>query len=161
MVFSGSLFAGENNIFEVSRTFSIKLPFVINNKVEMPSLSSKLYSVSDEKKNAQVYVVYNKPPVLANRYGVERYWKKSKEQTKTFDQKEKDLGCERTSARTFQCSRDVSQDGKYISETVFWNMKSDLVLVRVSSSKSWSDSRIILNKIKTVQNSRWPAGGVK
>ena len=161
MAFSNSIFASENTNFDISRTFSVQLPFAVSNKVEMPSLKSKLFTVKDEKKDAQVFVVHNTPPTFANKYSVERYWKKSKAQTHAFDQKEKDLGCERTSARTYQCSRDVSQNGKFLSETIYWNTKSDLVLVRVSSLRSLADSRTILNKIKTVQNSRWPAGGVK
>lgn len=154
-----SAFASESNEIEISRTFKIVIPFHISTKVEVPSLHSKLIRIkgNSDRSESQILIVHNKPQTFANKFSVERYWKNGREQTKLYDKKENDQGCIRKSARSFQCSRDVGQDGKFISESVYWNTKSDLVLIRVTSLNSFSETRKILNKIKTVQNSRIPA----
>ncbi len=156
------LFAGEQNEIHISPTFSIKIPFKLSTKVELPSLNSKLYRVSDEKlSNPQVLVLHNKPKTFANKFSAERYWKKSREQTMSADKKETNRGCLQSKARTYECSRDVGQDGKFIAESLFWNAKNDLVLIRVTSLKSFSNARNILEKIEINQNTRLPAGGSK
>jgi hypothetical protein len=158
------LFAAEINKIQISRTFSVDMPFKLSTKVELPSLNSKLFRVLDEKISpitSQILIVHNKPKTFANKFSVERYWKTSREQTKPYDKKETDHGCIRSTARAYQCSRDVAQDGKFLSETIYWNTKNDLVLIRVSSMNSFTDSRKLLEKIKIVQNSRLPAGASK
>lgn len=144
---------------KISPTFSINIPFEISAKIDMPSLNSILFSAKEppSRSTSQVLVVHNRPPTFANKFSVERYWNQSREQTKTYDKKENNLGCLRVSARSYRCSRDVEQDGQFHSETVFWNTKNDLVLIRVSSLTSFSEPRKLLNKIKVVQNSRLPA----
>lgn len=156
---SFSIFAKTSTEVEVSKTFKVVLPFPILNKVEMPSLHSTLFHVTgnSDRNKSQILIVHNRPQTLANEFSVERYWKKSREQTKLFDIKEKNLGCTKETARRFFCSRDVAQDGKFISESIYWNTKNDLVLIRVTSLISFSETRNFLNKIKPIQNSRIPA----
>jgi len=136
------------------------MPFDTSAKIDMPSLNSILFSAKEPsgRNTSQVLVVHQRPPTLANKFGVERYWNQSRKQTKSYDEKENNLGCLRLSARSYRCTRDVEQDGKYHSEVVFWNTKNDLVLIRISSLTSFFEPRKLLNKIKVVQNSRLPAG---
>lgn len=141
---------------QVSRTFKVKMPFKLKTEVEMFSLKSKLYNINEAPNSSQILLMHNKPQTLANKFSVERYWKDSRLQTKAFDKNEKDHGCHRNTARFFECSRDVNQDGRNISETLYWNVKNDLVLVRVSSN-SVSESRKIIEQIQAVPNSRLPA----
>ncbi len=162
---SNSLALAKNSMdIKVSKTFSMDLPFQSTTPLEMPSLNSKLFKADNalglSSKN-QLLVVHNKPLTLANKYSVERYWDRSRKQTRSFDQDEKNQGCAKFSNRVYQCSRDVYQNGKYISESIYWNTKSDLVLLRVSSNKSTEDSRKILSAIKIQADSRLPAGETK
>lgn len=160
--FPNFLLASEQSDIQVSPTFSIKIPFKLSTKVELPSLNSKLYRVSDEGFfSPQILVLHNRPKTFANKFSAERYWKKSREQTKSADKKETNKGCLQIKPRTYQCSRDVGQDGKFIAESIFWNTKNDLVLIRVTSLKSFSDARKVLEKIEINQNTRLPAGGSK
>lgn len=158
-LFSFSIFAKTSTEVEVSETFKIVLPFPILNKVEMPSLHSTLFHVAGnfDRSKPQILIVHNSPQTLANKFSVERYWKKSRKQTKSYDIKEKNLGCTKETARRFFCSRDVAQNGKFISESIYWNSKNDLVLIRVTSLISFTETRGLLSKIKPIQNSRIPA----
>lgn len=157
--FFGSVVVFAKDI-HVSPTFKIKLPFKIKTQVEMFSLNSKLYGINQAPNSSQILVMHNRPRALANKYSVERYWKESRQLTKSFDKNEKDLGCTRNTARFFSCTRDVNQGGRNSSETLFWNTKNDLVLIRVSSN-SVAESRKIIEQIKAIPNSRKPAGVVK
>ncbi len=158
-IISISVCAKETNEIEISRTFKIAIPFRISTKVEIPSFQSKLIRIKESTvhNEPQILIVHNKPQTYANKFSVERYWKNSRKQTRPYDKKENDMGCIQKSARSFRCTRDVAQDGKFISESIFWNTKNDLVLIRITSLKSFSETRNILNKIKIIQNSRIPA----
>ncbi|MBC7743206.1 MAG: hypothetical protein H7061_13485 [Bdellovibrionaceae bacterium] len=153
------LFAREPAFVQVSRTFSIQVPYAISAHVELSSLHSQLFRVpkGSQKNDSQLLVVRNTPPTLANTFSVERYWKKSRSQTNTYDENENDLGCKKTAPRNFICSRDVIQDGKFISESLFWNAKNDLVLVRLTSLNSLGESRSHLDQIKVHSALRRPA----
>ncbi len=160
LISSHCLIAQELSNIEISRTFSVNIPFQLSTKVEMPSLNSKLLRLKElsGRSESQILIVHNSPQTIANKFSVQRYWAKSRKQTKSYDKKENDIGCQKNTARSYQCSRDVSQNGKFISESIFWNAKNDLVLIRVSSPTSFSDSRKLLTKIKIAQTSRLPAG---
>lgn len=157
--------ATENHKIQVSRTFSVKMPFKFLSQAELLSLNSKLYRVVDEdisSRPAEVLIVHNTPDILANKFSAERYWKDSRNQTRSIDKKETDFGCKRKTARTYECSRHVAQNGKFIAETLHLNSKNDLVLVRASTLSSFEDSKKFLAKIDIEKDSRLPAsGGVK
>lgn len=152
---------------KITNTFSLEIPHQIS-PVELPSFNSKLFYIDKKSSNAhssysaptqtQVLIVHSPAPTIANMPSINRYWNQSRKQTQFFNEKEQNFGCKKgLTARDYSCSRDVIQDGKFHSETLFWNAKSDLVLLRSSNLKSLSEARKDLEQIKIIQNTRLPA----
>jgi hypothetical protein len=70
---------------------------------------------------------------------------------------ERDDGCRRTSKWNFKCHRTSGQDGKFVSETVYWNSKNDLVLLRITTTASSAQVDKAAKAFVAKQDGRSPA----
>lgn len=146
----------------LSPTFNIEIPFKIASNANLPSLDANYFKLSiDNNGSTELYAIHNQPKTFANKFSIERYWNDSRKQTSSIDKNEKNLGCKKLTSRTYKCFRSVGQNGKFISESLFWNTKYDLVLLRATSISSFEQSKKILDSLKINQVSRIPAGGKK
>lgn len=145
---------------DVSQTFSIEIPLNIVSKADLPSLNMKYLKLRlNETTTPELYLLHERPKTIANKFSVERYWNESRRQTKDTDKNEKNSGCSRLTITTYRCHRSVGQNGKFVSESLYWNSKSDLVLLRVSALSSFEQTEKVLRTLKINQVSRLPAGG--
>ena len=145
--------------FQISPTLSLETAIPVVAKEMLFSLHSELVHLKYKDQNVELMVTRNSAPTLANRASVERYWKEARHQTSSFDKNETDKGCKRLNARLYRCHRSVGQNGKYIAETLYWNAKNDLLLLRVSSKRTLSEASEVSNSFQVQADSRLPAGG--
>jgi hypothetical protein len=153
---------------KLSPTFSIQNPFYLKRKVDLLSMNSVWFELQDGTGSSapvfQFQVTRKQPDALANLPTVDRFWKADVQTT--FDvsvdqQNIVDKGCAKVSPRSFSCARHwVAKDLQFVSfvsEKLIWNAKNDLVLVRISSIKSFEYNNLVLQKFVINQSTRLPA----
>lgn len=167
-----AFFASQVSLAEeikLSSTFSVQNPFHLLRKVDLLSMNSVWFELQDGSGNSapvfQAQFTRKQPDVLANLPTVDRYWKSDVQTTSdaSVDQQNiVDKGCVELLPRSVSCSRNwVSKDLQFVSEKLIWNAKNDLVLVRISSIKSFEYNNKILQKFVFNQSTRLPAAVVK
>jgi hypothetical protein len=108
--------------------------------------------------NFAVTVIYNRPHVFANKVSVQKMWEEQNAQTlsqyKILDQK----GCRRQGRVHFVCERLINENNDLLAiERLYWNEKSDLALVRISTGKSRDALKQYADKFQVRMSSRLPA----
>lgn len=128
-------FRHKSKSIQVSPTLKLVTNQEFKPPIFLPSLRAQYFKVNSTEKNsnADVYVFHEKPVTYANLFSAKRFWLQNRLQTKATDTKEKDLGCNKVTSRSYSCSRYTEQNGKYIYEKLFWNSNTDLVLLRASA----------------------------
>ncbi|MBC7371297.1 MAG: hypothetical protein H7326_07025 [Bdellovibrionaceae bacterium] len=146
---------------QISPTLAIRTDLKVVAKEVLSSLRTSLIHLKDENRDFDLIVVQNAPPNLANLFSAKRYWRSAQLQTASTDKNVKDRGCRRLTARTYRCDRTVGQNAKFVSETLFWNAKNDLILMRTSSKKSFSEALAVTESVEILGTSRLPVGRSK
>ena len=148
------------DVLTLSKTFSISWPKDIRLQMTyLPSLNGFWFQGFDSGKSFSVWTSYQKPLILANNFSVKRLWRDNLKNLKLLGDRATDKGCARVNSYEFRCVRlGLASDGKYMAETLVWNAKQDLVIVRVASHTSQRHAQSILNKIKFNPTNRLPAG---
>lgn len=153
---------------KLSPTFSIQNPFHLKRKVDLLSMNSVWFELQDGPGTSapvfQLQLTRKQPDVLANLPTVDRYWKsdvQAASDSSVDQQNVVDKGCVKVLPRSFACNRNwVSKDLQFVSEKLIWNAKNDLVLVRISSIKSFEYNNKVFQKFVINQNTRLPAAVV-
>lgn len=149
--------SSKREIVSVSPTAQFNLPFEAISKAHFPSFNTQYLKVKLEDSSFDVYVIHNRPKTLANSFSVERYWNESRNQTESNNQSEENFGCHRLNSGTHRCARNVGQNGKFVSESLYWIGKTDLVLVRAASFTSFKKTKSVVDQIKLSSGGRLPA----
>lgn len=156
---SSFVFAKEKTIKTNDKSSSLKLSnsaevkWPQNLKITsdfLPSFSG--FSLTGEKdgKKFTGWISHKTPDVLANTTSVERVWKENQENSKKIGEiQSKDLGCKEIKKFVFKCVREAEiKSGEFVTDSLYWNSKNDLVFVRANSLASAKHSREIFELFK-------------
>jgi hypothetical protein len=140
-----------DSFLKLSNSSSVTWPLTLNIKSEfLPSFSS--FSLSGEENNHKftAWISHKTPEVLANLTSVERVWKENQENAKKGGEiSSKDSGCKEISKFIFRCVRDAElKPGEFVTDSLYWNGKKDLVFVRVNSLENAKYPKDILKLFK-------------
>lgn len=116
----------------------------------LPSFSG--FSLSGEKNGQKFtgWISRKTPDVIANNTSVERVWKENQENAKKLGEiNSKDLGCKEVKKLIFKCERVAEiKKGEFVTDSLYWKGKSDLVFMRANSLISAQHSREIYDLIQ-------------
>ncbi len=103
----------------------------------LPTLKSWRSESTWNNEKFAITVIHMKPPAFANSVSVDKQWAEQTHRTPTTSKVLEDKKCKRSGRVHFVCERTVNENNLMLAdEKIFWNENSDLVLVRVSTSKN-------------------------
>jgi hypothetical protein len=152
----------DSRSLSLSSSFKLSWPTQLEAHV-FPAFAQRGFLISGQHSGSvfTVWVSHQAPPTFANIRSVDRLWKANlnvvKESGETFE----DLNCNAiaNNSHAFRCVRKLgSLTGSFVHESLYWNLKSDLVVVRVMSKLSLQDAEEISGKIEADFSARTPSG---
>lgn len=116
----------------------------------LPSFSGFALTGEKDGKKFTGWISHKTPDVLANTTSVERVWKENQENSKKIGEvQSKDFGCKEIKKFIFKCEREAEiKSGEFVTDSLYWNNKSDLVFVRANSLASAKHAREIYELFK-------------
>lgn len=93
----------------------------------------------------EAWITRRRPRTIPNEAKVKKFWQDNLNFTKKLGEEFKDLGCHKMQANAFRCDRtSQSKLGHFVAEALFWNGRTDLVVVRVMQNNSLEIAQAIL-----------------
>jgi hypothetical protein len=159
MAFSSSAFASSYETISLSKSLNLEIPKELHAHMGfMPSLGGFWFDGIYQKEKFSLWVQRQVPLTMANEFSVNRYWKDGIHQSSLNGEVTQDQGCKAFNHYAYTCKRAVhAAKERFAAETFFWNAKSDMVVVRVMSSKSFEVAEAVAKKIEVKAVSRLPA----
>ncbi|MEZ0391596.1 MAG: hypothetical protein ACAH59_05235 [Pseudobdellovibrionaceae bacterium] len=131
------------SVSAAAQPLSLSPTFEINPRIKeikwlyLPSLNAWRAETNWQSERFQVTVLRAKPPTFANSFSVQQEWKNQSKRKPATDKQLEDKGCERKGRVHFHCERMINENHDFlVIENLFWNEKSDLVVVRISTGKN-------------------------
>jgi hypothetical protein len=156
--------ASKNETLKMSSTFSISWPRTLGLQTDfVPNYRGFWLEGKHNGKSYSVWISRSEPETIANKFSVERYWREGTQFEKSIGTNAVDLGCKEIQPHSFRCDNTAHQQKskRFAAQSMFWNSKSDLVVVRVTSSESVESARALLNELHFDITNRLPAGGAR
>lgn len=163
LLFSTNIFAAKKQSMalmsglKLSNSASVTWPnqFKISSDF-LPSFSAFALKGENKKKKINAWVSRKTPDLLANQTSVERLWNENLENAKKVGEvTSKDFGCKEVEKLVFHCRREAEiKAGEFISDSLYWNAKNDIVFLRTTSFISLENSKEMsdLFKVKLGEN---------
>ena len=146
----------------LSANVQLSIPKEIKAKyIYLPSHGAYRFDGQFSDTNYHAWVQRKIPDTIANPVSVKRIWKENLAALSDQGEKIIDLGCKEEQTYLFNCSTTTIANGEYNASILFWNGKSDLVVVRISTFISMELATTILKKFKFNFNNRSPAGDIQ
>jgi hypothetical protein len=169
LLLSSTAFSGsqskitESNRLRLSSTFALTWPNELQIQVGfMPTYRGFWLEGRNSGKPFSIWISRNKPITLANKFSVNRYWREGDSFSTSFGEKWTDQGCKEIQRYAYRCDGlSKGKSKRYAAQSLIWNSKSDLIVVRAMSSDSIADAKAVLDHLKFDISNRLPAGGVK
>lgn len=136
-------------LLALSDTFKISWPRELNAHA-LPMLAQNGFLIHGKHVDADFTIWTSRvaAPTIANQRSIERLWTENLETVKVDGEAFENQGCRSIATHAFRCKRALtSRNGSHVAEALYWNAKSDLVVVRVMSSVSIKDASEILEKL--------------
>ena len=146
----------------LSSTFQIQSRSVDLNWVYLQKFNAWRAETTWKGEKFYVTAIHTRPSVYANSFSVKDEWKSQTAKTPTRIKVLSDKGCARNGRVHFSCERLLNENHEALAlEKLFWNEKSDLVVLRVTTLKNRSALQGFAKEIETQPLSRLPASREK
>ena len=128
----------------------------------IPALNAWRSEFKWQNENFNITVLRTEPVAFANEISVNKMWTEQKTEADAGMKILSDEKCHRQGRVHFSCERMVNENHEFlVNERLYWNEKSDLVLVRVSTSKNRDLLKKFADRLSTQIASRLPASKQK
>jgi hypothetical protein len=151
--------AGSFEHIKLSDSFSIEMPTDLQAHMGfMPSSNGFWFDGKYGDHKVSIWVQRGVPRVVANSHSVKRFWQDGISQASKIGETSQDKGCQSLEKYIFSCERLAhAKEERFASETLVWNAKSDLVVVRVMSDRSFEEAETVAKMIQLKPVARLPA----
>jgi hypothetical protein len=150
ILFSSSIFAAKAKIkstlpsLKLSNSAIVLWPKELNLTSNfLPSFSAFSLTGRQQNKKISAWISRKTPDILANQASVERLWKENLENSKKVGEVQStNFGCKEIGKLIFQCRREAEvKAGEFVSDSLYWNAKNDIVFFRTTSFISLENSK--------------------
>lgn len=146
----------------LSPTFEIRPAIESLKWVYLPSLNAWRAETTWKNEKMNLTVIRSTPKTWANEFSVKNEWARQNQWTSSNTKVLKDQSCNRSGRASFICERTINEDNQFLAiEKLHWNEKSDLVLVRLSTTKNREVLADFAKQLEIKAKSRLPASQKK